>query len=585
MCCEADPVTCVQPGCGVTLKKWKSFRQHLFRKHHEVYPILNEVTEHIENDQLNHDPIMIHNESFEDEGHLDRGQKLTLEETTERLQLHAAQFLVNIREKYKISHTAIEHVIDGQEIQNTMDPNTKLVNFQDIKKIYTEKHPPSLLFSTVQSKKALDKVLIQKFNMVSAERHALGTKLVWKKKKHSTGKVAEICETTYDAYIVPFLKNLKNLLENDEVRSNIENPKPHEPGVYRTVLDGSYYRENPIFRNNNNALAVILYYDDLGIANPLGAASKSQKLSVFYWTLGNIYPEFRSSKNAIQLYAILKTEYLKKPGILKKVLESFMKDIVILENEGVTINLGTETKIFKGSLLFCAGDTPASALLGGFKESVSAYRFCRSCLTAAEEYKTQFHDDNFTTRNKTMHNDHCEIVSDPTLTMAAKKFWQKTYGVMNKSPLLQSSNVDVTLCLPQDCMHILIEGPVEITIRRLLRYCIFELRLFTIEQFNKRITHFDYSHFKKDKPALILRDHLVDGGCLRQSAAQIFTLAHMLPFLISDWIQHENPLLNEHINCYITLLQIMNVCLAYEIHEESIELLNRMIETSVTPVF
>jgi len=28
--------------------------------------------------------------------------------------------------------------------------------------------------------------------------------------------------------------------------------------------------------------------------------------------------------------------------------------------------------------------------------------------------------------------------------------------------------------LPQDCMHILIEGPVEITIRRLLKYCIFD---------------------------------------------------------------------------------------------------------------
>jgi len=131
-------------------------------------------------------------------------------------------------------------------------------------------------------------------------------------------------------------------------------------------------------------------------------------------------------------------------------------------------------------------------------------------------------------------------------------------------------------------MHILIEGPVEITIRRLLKYCIFELQLFTIEQFNKRITNFDFGHFKKDKPALILRDHLVDGGFLRQSAAQIFTLAHMLPLLIADWIQCENSHLIEHINCYITLLQIMNICLAYEIHEESIELLTRMIEVYIT---
>lgn len=58
-------VTCVQPGCDATFKKWKSFRQHLFRKHHEVYPILNEVTQQIENGQLNHDPIMIHNKSFQ----------------------------------------------------------------------------------------------------------------------------------------------------------------------------------------------------------------------------------------------------------------------------------------------------------------------------------------------------------------------------------------------------------------------------------------------------------------------------------------------------------------------------------------
>lgn len=432
-----------------------------------------------------------------------------------------------------------------------MVPGTELVNFQDIKKIYTEKHPSSLLFSSVKSRAALDKILIQKFNMVSAEKHILDTKLVWKKKKRPIGKIAEICETTCDAYIVPFLNNLKNLLENDQVRSNIENPKSHEPGVYRTVLDGSYYQYD-FFRNHKNALAVILYYDDLGITNPLGAASQNQKLSVFYWTLGNIYPEFRSSKNAIQLYAILKTEYLRKPGALEKVLEPFMKDIITLENEGISVNLGAETKNFKGSLLFCAGDTPAAAFLGGFKESVSAYRFCRSCLATSEEYKK-----------------------------AATQFWKKTYGVMNKSPLLRSSNVDVTLCLPQNCMHILIEGPVEIAIRCLLKYFIFEMQLFTIEQFNKRITHFDYGHFKKDKPALILRNHLVD-GVLRQSAAQIFTLAHMLPLLIADWMQYENPHLTEHINCYILLLQIMNVCFAYEIHEESIELLSRMIEIYIT---
>lgn len=99
-----------------------------------------------------------------------------------------------------------------------------------------------------------------------------------------------------------------------------------------------------------------------------------------------------------------------------------MNDTVKLENEGITINVGAETKNFKGSLLFCAGDTPAAALIGGFKESVSAYRFCSSCLTTSEEYKSHFSDDNFTIRNKTIHNNHIDIVTDPTLTKGAKNF-------------------------------------------------------------------------------------------------------------------------------------------------------------------
>lgn len=141
---------------------------------------------------------------------------------------------------------------------------------------------------------------------------------------------------------------------------------------------------------------------------------------------------------------------------------------------------------------------------------------CRSCLATSEEYKTHFRENNFAARNKNIHNEHVKVITDPTLTKTAKRFWQKTYGVMRQSPLLKSHIFDVTLCLPQDGMHILIEGVVEIAIRRLLKYCMFELQLFTLEQFNNCIIYFDYGHFKKDKPAFILREHLTDGGSLRQ---------------------------------------------------------------------
>jgi len=124
------------------------------------------------------------------------------------------------------------------------------------------------------------------------------------------------------------MANLKTLLMNEDIRSNVDNPLEHENGVYRTVLDGSYYQENTFFREHKNSLAIILYYDDLGIANPLGSSSKIHKLSMFYWVLANIKPELRSSKNAIQLLAIVKTNYAKESKALEKILQSFIDDII-----------------------------------------------------------------------------------------------------------------------------------------------------------------------------------------------------------------------------------------------------------------
>lgn len=335
----------------------------------------------------------------------------------------------------------------------------------------------------------------------------------------------KIIDVSYDAYIVPFLDNLQNLLMNEEILSNIDNPKQHEDGLYHTVLDGTYYRENEFFHSHNKSLAIIFYYDDLGIANSLGGSSKIHKMSMFYWTLGNIYPELRSSQNAFQLYGITKTDYLKKPDALQKILEPFMLDIKKLELEGININIKDETRNFKGSLLFCGCDTPAAALLGGFKQSVSAYRLCRTCMVMNKEWKDKFREDEFVLRNKIDHNFHMEIITDP-ITNVAKQFWQKMYGINRKSPLLYSTHVDVTSCLPQDAMHVLIEGPIEITIRNFLRYCVIEENLFTNDDFNNSVARFDFKHLKRDKPG-IQHEHITENSCLRQKAGQIFVLAHI----------------------------------------------------------
>lgn len=86
-------------------------------------------------------------------------------------------------------------------------------------------------------------------------------------------------------------------------------------GVYRTVLDGEHYKQNEFLTQNPTSLAIIFYYDELGVVNPLGANSKPNNLSVFYWLLANIDPRFRSNKNDVRLHETVKTSFIKKHGI------------------------------------------------------------------------------------------------------------------------------------------------------------------------------------------------------------------------------------------------------------------------------
>ncbi|KMQ84883.1 hypothetical protein RF55_16954 [Lasius niger] len=245
--------------------------------------------------------------------------------------------------------------------------------------------------------------------MVPAQKVVIATDLQWKKKKRLPRSPSLICNITYDAQVVPFLDNLKNLLANKDVQSNIEGRRLYDNHVLRTVLDGSYYGENEFFKNNKDALTIIMYYDDVGMANPHGASAKIHKYSMFYWTLANLNPKVRSTLNTVQLYAIVKTAYLKKPNALQKILEPFIKDINILQSIGIDVDVGGgQVRNFKGSLFFCAGDTPASAMLGGFKESVAAYRPCRSCTTTNEEWKLNFRDDRFVPRNSVSHQEHLD---------------------------------------------------------------------------------------------------------------------------------------------------------------------------------
>lgn len=107
-------------------------------------------------------------------------------------------------------------------------------------------------------------------------------------------------------------------------------------------------------------------------------------------------------------------------------------------------------------------------------------------------------------------------------------------------------------------MHVIAEGVLEVGLRNFLKFCV-EGNFIAIDEVNRRIDFFNYGH--------ITLDHLQEG--LKQTASQMLCLGHILPFLVRDTLKgddgdddHDTL---EHLLCHVKLLQIINVCNAFEV--------------------
>lgn len=429
------------------------------------------------------------------------------------------------------------------------------------------------MFSLISTKTNLDKFLVTCMDMIMPEKIVLGQGWRWRRKPR-----LKIVRASHRAYTIPFLKCLKRLLLNDQVRACVDNPKQSRD-YYRTVLDGEYYRCNPIFSQVVNALAIIFYYDEIEVADPLG--SKSHKLGMFYWTLANVYPEFRSTLQANNLLLVANYCHIKKYGI-KKVLAEFVADLKVLETEGITISVNNVEKTYKGSIIFAAADTPAAALIGGFKKSVSkTVKPCRRCLTDQDRWRMYFREQYFTLRDMMSHLNHVTAVEDRTVTLGTRRFWSKHYGVNEGSLFMDLAAFDVTKCIPQDIMHVLSEGVIEVEVREFLKF-LTENNLISLKTLNQRMKYFDFGHLERDRPSPVLKDHL--DNKLRQSSAQMICFAFVLPFLLGDLKHDNNDIQNgakERLKCHIWLLQITTMCYAFAIPRSKVSYLAYAIDVFI----
>lgn len=112
----------------------------------------------------------------------------------------------------------------------------------------------------------------------------------------------------------------------------------------------------------------------------------------------------------------------------------------------------------------------------------------------------QFVEEEFQIRNKDLHKQHCDYLDHPGMSESEKDHYSKVYGVNRTSILCEVPHFNVTEQLPQDLMHVLLEGVFHIHVNELLKYLVDTLSFMTLAEINHRIMSHPYAYFE-EKPA------------------------------------------------------------------------------------
>lgn len=253
---------------------------------------------------------------------------------------------------------------------------------------------------------------------------------------------------------VPILKSLSEIFKKKEMQDflmnsdkkalNTENTETQ----YTTFYDGTHFKANKLFSENNPAIALNLYVDEFEVCNPLGTSRKKHKITAVYWVLANVPPLLRSSLTSIFLAILCKAEDIKQYGY-DAVLEPLLKDLGSLEEDGLYIpSLGRRVK---GTVSSVIADNLGAHSIGGFVESFSSSYICRWCLGERAKFQEcEVRTGTFPPRTKEGHTVHVQT---------AQVSGCHSYGVKRPCPLTEKlKHFDVISGYPRICCMIFLKA-------------------------------------------------------------------------------------------------------------------------------
>ena len=570
VCCGID-------GCATSYKNFASYERHLSRKHGGRYANVSAEL-HAQNDeqsitapeQTQADQIMpVHQDNeaavcYEENMQVD-GQSHANEYDDERLAEVLGNFILQVREKQKLSIKSVNFFLDG--MKRLLDLSQEKLGSQirmklqqagidisavdGLETLLSGPNPFSQSMQVLKNENHQRQFFKNHFGLVEPVEYLLG--------RDSNGR-----KETYQ--YVPIIDTLRALLCHQDVLAEVMNghKSVEVDGIMRDYCDGSIYKENNFFSENPNGLQIQLYCDDYQAANPLGNRVKRCKITGIYFVLGNLRPKHRSKLHVIQLAILCKASLVKKYGFAE-ILQPLIHDLKTLAEYGVQVEVNGESMSFKGCVTYLSGDNLACHSLGGYFESFIARRPCRYCRVTKDILRTAVNVDIFPMRTRSSYDRNTTLVeADSSLA--------RTYGIKNRSPLNELPHFHVIDGLPPDLAHDLFEGVVPEILTHII--CHFAREgLYTLDDLNQKLESFPYEGSDKTNKPLPMST-TVAAFTVKQTAAQTWCLLRLLPLLLGDMVPKGDPVWT----VLLTLLECVDLICSEQQTRGSVAYLTVLVE-------
>lgn len=371
-----------------------------------------------------------------------------------------------------------------------------------------------------------------------------------------------ITPTNCTEQFIPLRKVLKKFFELKNVlRDTLEymNKIKSYDTIFVNFIQGSVWQKKIKEHENQLVLPIFLFFDDYEVGNPLGSHSGLHKLGAVYITLPTIPSHQQSSLKNIFLALLFHSSDRQKFGN-NIIFRPLIEELNFLKDDGIDIETPTFTGNIKFELALILGDNLGIHSITGFVESFSANHPCRICKVLKEVLKKQCYVDESLIRSVEQYN--IDVLEGNIINSGISEscVWHNVRGFQ----ILDQTGVDI--------MHDFLEGVCKYDLSFLISYYVLELKMFSLQVLNERISCFDFGPDIRSKPSMLNMDH-IKKSTIKLSASEMMSFVRYFGLLIGDFIPQNDPVWD----LYILMRKIFDLIISTSFQKDCSDLLQTLI--------